>query len=55
MSDTVTLLIWLAKATALLMLATGITVGLRRAPAGARYVVWLATLLALLLIPAISS
>jgi len=46
---------WLAKATALLMLAMGVTIGLRRAPAGARYVVWLATLVALLLVPAISA
>jgi beta-lactamase regulating signal transducer with metallopeptidase domain/HEAT repeat protein len=54
MSATVTLLIWLAKATALLMLALGVTLGLRRAPAGARYIVWLATLATLLLVPAVS-
>jgi beta-lactamase regulating signal transducer with metallopeptidase domain/HEAT repeat protein len=54
MSATVTLLIWLAKATALLMLALGVTIALRRAPAGARYVVWLATLATLLLVPAVS-
>ena len=54
MSATVTLLIWLAKATALLMLALGVTIGLRRAPAGARYIVWLATLATLLLVPAVS-
>jgi beta-lactamase regulating signal transducer with metallopeptidase domain/HEAT repeat protein len=54
MSATVTLLIWLAKATALLVLALAVTFGLRRAPAGARYVVWLATLATLLLVPAVS-
>ena len=54
MSATVTLLIWLAKATVLLMLALGVTLGLRRAPAGARYIVWLATLATLLLVPAVS-
>ena len=55
MSEIVTVLVWLAKATALLVIALGITIGLRRAPAGARYVVWLATLVALLLVPAVSS
>jgi beta-lactamase regulating signal transducer with metallopeptidase domain/HEAT repeat protein len=55
MADTMTLLIWLAKVTALLMLAMGLTLALRRAPAGARYIVWLATLAALLVIPAMSA
>jgi beta-lactamase regulating signal transducer with metallopeptidase domain/HEAT repeat protein len=55
MSDTMTLLVWLAKATALLLLAMGLTIGLRRAPAGARYTIWLATLGALLLVPAMSA
>src|SRR5262245_60165807 len=55
MSDTLTLFVWLVKATTLLVLAIGITAGLRKAPAGARYVVWLATLVAVLLVPAISS
>jgi len=55
MTATLTFAMWLVKATALLMLAMGVTIGLRRAPAGARYVVWLATLVALLLVPAISS
>lgn len=55
MSDTMTLLVWLAKATALLLLAMGLTIGLRRAPAGTRYTVWLATLAALLLVPAMSA
>jgi beta-lactamase regulating signal transducer with metallopeptidase domain len=55
MSDSMALLIWLVKATALLLLAMGITIVLRRAQAGARYVVWLATLLALLLVPAVNA
>jgi beta-lactamase regulating signal transducer with metallopeptidase domain/HEAT repeat protein len=55
MSQFTILLIWVAKATALLLLAGGLTLALRRAPAGARYVVWLATLATLLVIPAISS
>jgi beta-lactamase regulating signal transducer with metallopeptidase domain len=55
MSESMTLLIWLAKATALLLLAMGLSIGLRRAPAGARYTVWLATLVALLLAPAMSA
>jgi len=55
MSAILTVLVWLAKATALLVLALGITMGLRRAPAGARYIVWLATLVALLLVPPVSS
>jgi beta-lactamase regulating signal transducer with metallopeptidase domain len=52
MSDSVILLV---KATALLVLAMGISMSLRRAPAGARYLVWLATLVALLLVPAMSA
>jgi beta-lactamase regulating signal transducer with metallopeptidase domain len=51
MSASMPLLIGILKATALLVLALGITFALRRAPAGARYVVWLATLVALLLVP----
>jgi hypothetical protein len=52
MSDSVILLV---KATALLLLAMGLTVSLRRAPAGARYLVWLAALVALLLVPVMSA
>ena len=54
MSDSIPLLVGIIKATALLVLALGISVALRRAPAGARYVVWLATLVALLLVPAMN-
>ena len=55
MSQSMILLVWVARATALLLVATGLTMALRRAPAGARYVVWLATLVTLLVIPAVSS
>jgi beta-lactamase regulating signal transducer with metallopeptidase domain/HEAT repeat protein len=55
MSQSMILLAWVAKATALLLVATGLTMALRRAPAGARYLVWLATLATLLVIPAVSS
>src|SRR5438876_2105467 len=55
MSEILTVLIWVAKSTALLVIALGITMGLRRAPAGARYLVWLATLAALLFVPVVSS
>ncbi len=44
----------LAKATLLLVAALGVTRALPRAPAGARHLVWLAALAALLLVPAIA-
>ena len=52
---TTSMLLWLAKGTVVLLLAMAMTVGLRRAPAGARYLVWLASLGALLLVPAFST
>src|SRR5690349_23010229 len=48
------LLAWLLKATALLVLALGATTLLRRASAGTRHLVWLATLAGILLLPAVS-
>ena len=48
-------LLWLVKGTVVLLLAMALTLGLRRAPAGARYVVWLASLAAVLLVPALST
>ena len=54
MSDSMPLLVGILKATAVVLLAMGITVALRRAAAGARYVVWLATLVVLLLVPAMT-
>ena len=37
MTVSVAVILWLGKATALLLLAAGLTIGLRRAPAGARH------------------
>lgn len=51
--DSLPLALFLLKATVLLLAATLIAAGLRRAPAGARYVVWLMTLAAVLLFPAL--
>jgi beta-lactamase regulating signal transducer with metallopeptidase domain len=48
-------LLLLAKATVVLVAALGITRVLQRASAGARHVVWLATLGALLLVPAVAA
>ena len=48
------LLLLLAKATIVLVAALGIARALRRAAAGARHLVWLATLAALLLVPALA-
>jgi beta-lactamase regulating signal transducer with metallopeptidase domain/3-methyladenine DNA glycosylase AlkD len=45
---------WLLKATALLVLALAATTLLRRASAGTRHLVWLATLAGILLLPAVS-
>jgi beta-lactamase regulating signal transducer with metallopeptidase domain/HEAT repeat protein len=48
------LVAWLLKATALLVLALGVTTVLRRASAGTRHLVWLATLAGILALPALS-
>jgi beta-lactamase regulating signal transducer with metallopeptidase domain len=48
------LFMWLLKATALLLAALAATTMLRRASAGSRHLVWLATLVAILLLPALS-
>src|SRR6476469_2156910 len=45
----------LAKATFILIAALGITVAMQRASAGARHLVWLITLGALLLVPALAT
>src|SRR5690242_17354725 len=47
-------LAWLVKATALLVAALAATSLLRRASAGTRHLVWLATLAGILLLPAVS-
>ena len=49
------LFVLLAKATIILVVALGITRLMQRASAGARHLVWLATLGALLLIPAVTT
>ena len=48
------LVAWLLKATVLLVLALGVTTVLRRASAGTRHLVWLATLAGILTLPAVS-
>ncbi|HEY2375677.1 MAG TPA: M56 family metallopeptidase [Gemmatimonadaceae bacterium] len=48
------LVAWLVKATILLIGALGATALLRRASAGTRHLVWLATLAGILLLPAVS-
>ena len=48
------LVAWLLKATALLVLALAVTSLLRRATAGTRHLVWLATLAGILALPAVS-
>jgi beta-lactamase regulating signal transducer with metallopeptidase domain/HEAT repeat protein len=45
----------LAKATIILLLALGITVVMQRASAGARHLVWLVTVAALLFVPALTA
>jgi len=49
------MLILLAKATLILLTALGITMAMQRASAGARHLVWLVTVGALLLVPALSA
>jgi beta-lactamase regulating signal transducer with metallopeptidase domain/HEAT repeat protein len=49
------MLVLLAKATLILVLAVGVTVAMQRASAGSRHLVWLVTLAALLLVPALTA
>src|SRR5215208_6267743 len=49
------LLVLLVKATVVLVAALGITMAMQRASAGARHLVWLVTLGALVLIPALTA
>ncbi|MBA2706213.1 MAG: hypothetical protein H0U59_00210 [Gemmatimonadaceae bacterium] len=49
------MLILLAKATLILLTALGITMAMQRTSAGARHLVWLVTVGALLLAPALSA
>jgi len=49
------MLLLLAKATLILVAALGITVAMQRGSAGARHLVWLATLAIVLLVPAVTA
>src|SRR3982074_2225545 len=54
-SSNISMLLLLAKATIILLLALGITVVMQRASAGARHLVWLVTVAALLFVPALTA
>src|SRR5437762_12087825 len=54
-SSNVSLLMMLAKATIILLLALGITLSMQRASAGARHLVWLVSVAALLLAPGLTA
>ena len=49
------MLLLLAKATLILVAALGITIAMQRGSAGARHLVWLATLAIVLLVPAVTA
>ena len=49
------MMLFLAKATLILIAALGMTVAMQRGSAGARHLVWLATLATLLLVPALAA
>lgn len=51
----ISMLMLLVKATIILLVALGITVVMQRASAGARHLVWLVTLAALLFVPALTA
>jgi beta-lactamase regulating signal transducer with metallopeptidase domain len=53
--SSISMVILLAKATLILLVALGITLSMQRASAGARHLVWLVTLAALLLVPALTA
>lgn len=53
--SSVSMVLLLVKATLILLVAIGITLGMQRASAGARHLVWLVTLAALLLVPALTA
>src|SRR5256714_3093942 len=52
-APSVSMVMLLVKATLILLVAIGITLSMQRASAGARHLVWLVTLSALLLVPAL--
>src|SRR5512132_1116354 len=53
--SSVSMVLLLVKATLILLVALGITLSMQRASAGARHLVWLVTLAALLLVPALTA
>jgi beta-lactamase regulating signal transducer with metallopeptidase domain/HEAT repeat protein len=53
--SSISMLLLLAKATLILLVALGITLTMQRASAGARHLVWLVTLAALLLVPGLTA
>ncbi|HEX9382807.1 MAG TPA: M56 family metallopeptidase [Gemmatimonadaceae bacterium] len=53
--SSISMVMLLAKATLILLVALGITLSMQRASAGARHLVWLVTLAALLLVPALTA
>ena len=53
--SSISMLMLLVKATLILLVAIGITLSMQRASAGARHLVWLVTLAALLLVPALTA
>jgi beta-lactamase regulating signal transducer with metallopeptidase domain/HEAT repeat protein len=54
-ASSVSVVTLLVKATLILLVALGITLSMQRASAGARHLVWLVTLSALLLVPALTA
>src|SRR5947209_9179614 len=54
-STSISMVALLIKATLILVVALGITLAMQRASAGARHLVWLVTLAALLLVPALTA
>jgi beta-lactamase regulating signal transducer with metallopeptidase domain/HEAT repeat protein len=54
-ASNIAMIMLLAKATIILLLALGITVVMQRASAGARHLVWLVTVAALLFVPALTA
>ena len=51
----ISMVMLLVKATVILLVALGITLSMQRASAGARHLVWLVTVAALLLVPALTA
>ena len=54
-SSSISMVMLLVKATLILLVALGITLSMQRASAGSRHLVWLVTLAALLLVPALTA